>query len=57
MPPEGDDVRMRELWQDFKEGVEVQMCDCKAEDFYCEYGYEKRGSNSQCTLMTVRPSL
>jgi hypothetical protein len=54
--PEGDDVCMREPLQGSKEGVVVQMCDCKAEDFYCEYGYEKKGSNSQCTDMAVRLS-
>lgn len=29
----------------------VQPCNCKAEDFYCEYGYEKTTSNSKCEKM------
>ena len=31
--------------------VLLQSCDCSKEDFYCEYGYEKLGSNSKCTEM------
>ena len=31
----------------------LQTCDCKDEDFYCEYGYEKQGK-TVCAEMTVR---
>ena len=33
----------------------LQDCDCKAEDFYCEYGFEKRDSRT-CAKMSVRSS-
>jgi sortilin len=34
---------------------EVEKCDCKKEDLYCEYGYEKANSNSMCTAMRTTP--
>jgi Sortilin, neurotensin receptor 3, C-terminal len=38
--------------QDTCHDPRVQACDCKKEDFYCEYGYEKKiGSNSECEPM------